>query len=177
MEYKEIEAAVDVPANTGIKGFLYAIEGIIKLGRVQSIVVDAYGRITYRHFVREGEARAPLALNFETLSPSGVIRNSKLRELSPVSDNAAVAMSQLFHAAAIDHLNPVALVAGTTTNFWKWYEMSTGLVFTSHEELYGVPFLTDRMYEEHVLILCAAYPRAGALVDTQQSYKIVIPPV
>jgi hypothetical protein len=177
MDYKEIEDTLEVPANTGIEGFLLAVKSIIKLGKVQNITIDVHGRISYKRYVREGETKEPLSVNFESLMPSSVIRNSKLTELTGLNANAAVAVAQLFNAATVDHLNPVALVGGPAAHFWRWYQASTGLTLTSREELFGVPFLTDRMIEDHVLILCAAYAKAGALIDTYKSYKIVIPKI
>lgn len=176
-EYEEIKGVVEVPKNVGIRGFLKAIEDILKLPRVQGINIDARGKIEYRHYVREGEAHKPLEVDFSTLQPYAVIRNSKVVELGDPDLNAAVAVGQLFDLAAVDYLFPVALVAGANTQFWRWYETTTTIEPGSHEEFYGVPFLIDRQLEDHVVVLCAAYTRAAAMIDTQKSYKLVIPQV
>jgi hypothetical protein len=47
----------------------------------------------------------------------------------------------------------------------------------TEEEIFGLPFLRDRLLEDYVLILCAGFARGAALVDTQKSYKLVIPQV
>jgi hypothetical protein len=174
-EYEEVTGVVEVPRNVGVKGFLKAIEDILKLPRVQAINVDARGKVEYRHYVREGDAPKPLEIDFETLQPMSVIRNSRVVELGDPDLNGAVAVGQLFSMAAVDHLFPVAMVAGANTKFWSWYEASTTIELPSREELYGVPFLTDRLIEDQVLVLCAAYTRSAALIDTQKSYKLVIP--
>lgn len=176
-DYEERLESVDVPANTGIKGFLHVIESILKQPRVQNITIDARGRVSYSRYVRKEEEQAPLALNFESLAPYSVIRNGKVTEVTPVSKNAAVALSQMFNASTGDHLNPVAFVGGALSKFWKWYTATAGVTLTSQEELYGIPFLTDRMVEDNILILCSAYAKGGMMADTQKSYKIVIPSV
>ncbi len=176
-EYEEVTGTVEIPKNVGVRGFLKAIEDILKLPRVQSIHIDARGKVEYRHFMREGDPLKPLEIDFATLQPYAVIRNSRVVELGDPDPNAAVAVGQLFDSAAADHLFPVAIVAGANTQFWRWYESTTTIDPSTHEELYGVPFVIDRQLEDHVIVLCAAYTRAAALVDTQKSYKLVIPQV
>jgi hypothetical protein len=175
MDYKEIEQVIEVPKNTGVSGFLKTIESILKLPRVQNISVNAIGRVTYRRFLKDGESDEVLKVDFESLMPYAVIRNSTVLELAKPSENAAVALGQLFEMASRDQLNPVAFVGGANTNFWAWYAASTKLSIFVREEVHGIPFLTDRQLEDGVLVLCAAYARAGILVDTQKSYKLVIP--
>ena len=176
-DYEEVTGEVEVPRNVGVRGFLKAIEDILKLPRVQDIHIDARGKVTYRHFMREGEERKPLSVDFESLMPYAVIRNSRVVELLDPDLNACVAVGQLFSMALTDHLYPVAVVGGANTNFWKWLEASTGLIVPSEDELFGVPFMRDRQLEDYVLVLCAGYARGAALVDTQKSYKLVIPQV
>lgn len=176
-EYQEITGTVEIPKNVGVKGFLRALEDILKLPRVQEISIDARGKITYRHYVREGEPQRPLQVDFDTLQPYAVIRNSNVVELADPDLNAAVALGQLFNMAASDHLFPVAIVAGANTKLWTWYAVSTTLSLSSREELYGLPFLIDRHLEDNHVVLCAAYTRGAALIDTQKSYKFVIPEV
>jgi hypothetical protein len=175
VEYEEVLESIEIPKNVGIKGFLRAVEDILKLPRVQDINIDARGRVDYRYYLREGEEKKPLGTDFSSLTPYGVMRNGKVTELADPSKNAAVALGQLFDAAAVDHVFATVMVGGAKSQFWDWYKASTGVALLSREELCSVPFLTDRMVEDNVLILCAAYSRGGALVDTQRSYKLVIP--
>lgn len=176
-EYEEVRDSVDIPKNAGVKGFLETVEGILKLPRVQEIRIDARGKVDFRYFLRAGEERKPLEMDFATLLPYAVIRNNPVVELVDVDANAAVALGQLFDLAAADHLFPVAFVGGPGTTFWSWYETTTAISLHAREELYGVPFLSDRALEDYVLVLCAAYTRGAALIDTQRSYKLVIPKV
>jgi hypothetical protein len=176
-EYEEVRESVDVPKNAGVQGFLKTVEGILRLPRVQEIRIDARGKVDFRYFLREGEQHKPLEMDFETLLPYSIIRNNKVVELVDVDPNAAVAVGQLFDLAAADHLFPVAFVGGPGSLFWQWYETTTAIHLAAREELYGVPFLSDRALEDYVLVLCAAYTRSAALIDTQRSYKLVIPKV
>lgn len=176
-EYEEVRESVDVPRDTGVQGFLKTVEGILKLPRVQELHIDSRGKVDFRYFVQKGEQRKPLEIDFDSLLPYSIIRNSKLTELVDVSLNAAVGLGQLFDMAAADHLFPVAFVGGTQSLFWQWYEVTTAIGLASREEVYGVPFLVDRALEDYVLVLCAGYTRSAALIDTQRSYKLVIPQV
>lgn len=176
-EYQEVRDTIEVPKNTGRQGFLRAIEDILKLPRLQGINIDARGKVDFRYYLREGEPKKALETDFETLEPYAIIRNSILRELVEPDENAAVALGQLFDGAATDHLFPVAFVGGASSLFWAWYEETTGLALGSREELYGIPFLNDRSLEDYVLVLCAGFTRGSALIDTQRSYKLVIPEV
>lgn len=176
-EFEEVTETVEVPKNTGRAGFMRVIEDILKLPRVQDINIDSRGKVKYRYFLREGESKQPVTTDFKTLEPYSAIRNSIVQELVEPDDNAAVGVGQLFDGAAQDRLVPIAFVASPTTTFWTWYEETTGIALASREELYGVPFLSERALEDYVLVLCAGYTRGSALIDTQRSYKLVIPKV
>jgi len=174
-EYVEVTGEVEVPKNTGKEGFLKAIKDILQLPRVQGITIDARGRIEYRHYAVKGEAYAPLEVSFDTLQPYAAIRNSTVIELTVVDPNAAIAVGKLFQQAEADRLCPVAFVGGANSRFWLWYSLTTGLASATKEELHGVPFLIDRHLDDSMLVLCAAYTRTAALIDTQRSYKLAIP--
>lgn len=177
MEYTEVDEEIEVPKGTGSAGFLQAISAILKLPRVQSINIDSRGKVSYRYFTRKGEDAPALKLDFESLKPYAAIRNSEsVEELSEPHATAAIALGQLFDAAAVDHLFPVAFATGASTSFWRWAK-ATDLLLTSREELFGIPFMTDRLIPDSSLILGAAYARGAALVDIRKSYKLVIPEV
>jgi hypothetical protein len=76
---------------------------------------------------------------------------------------------------AVDKLNAVAFVGGANSRVWAWYKESTGNDLVSRDELHGVPFVSDRHIEDHVLMLCAAYAKVASLIAIQKSYKLVIP--
>jgi hypothetical protein len=173
-EYEEVEGSIEVPKNVGVTGFLKSIEAILKQSRVQSVSVDARGKVTYRRFVRGGEQAEPLSVDFETLQPHSIIRNSEVLEIPSEQENAAVVVGRLFHRMSVDQLNPVAFVGGANTHLWQWYKGWTGIECVTHDEFFGVPFFTDRLIEDHVLILCAAYSKAAALIDTKKSYKVAM---
>jgi hypothetical protein len=174
--YQEVKKSVGVPKGTGIRGFLAAIEEILKLPRLQNIEVNAKGVVTYRHFVREGEAEKPLDIDFDSLTPYAAIRNNELTELTDLPENPAEALGCMLDHAAADHMHPVAFVGGANTSFWSWYKRSTGQAFTSRETLFGLPFLTDRHIDDAALVLCSAFGQTTALIDTVRSYKLSIPP-
>jgi hypothetical protein len=174
LEYTEVNEEIEVPRNVGASGFLRVVEGILKLPRVQKIEIDSRGKISFQYFTRKGEETPALKIDFETLRPYAAIRNGEsMDEITP-STNAAIALGQLFDAAAVDHLFPVAFVAGVGTSFWRWAK-SSGLILSSREELFGIPFLMDQLVPDSSLVLGAAYARGAALVDIRKSYKLVVP--
>lgn len=177
MEYIEQKESVEIPKNVGVKGFLLALESILKLPRLQDINIDRFGKVHYRYFLREGESRMPLNVDFEGISPHSIVRNSKLFEVELREDEgASVSVARLFELAAMDHVFPVAFVAGSSTLFWSWYESSCQFRKMNRDELFGFPFLVEpRHIGENVLLLCAAHARGGALIDTQRTYKLTIP--
>lgn len=176
-DYEEIKETTVVPPATGVSGFLKTVEAILKLPRVQEISINAKGEVQYRYFLKAGEAARTIDLDLETLLPAQVIRNSRLEELRSPHPNAAVMLCQLFGLMSRDHLYPVAFVVGPSTCLWDWYQQSTLTAPTRRDELHGVPLLVEKSYEEQTLVLCASYTRSAALVDTQNSYKTVMPKV
>jgi hypothetical protein len=176
MNYVEQNEAVEVPKGTGIEGFMRAIREVLQLPRVQEIHVDARGKVSYKYFLREGETPSELKVEFDSLMPYAIVRNGLVVEVQPRAgaDNAAVILGQMFARAAIDHVYPVAWVAGANTIFWRWFDESTGQASLVHDELFGLPFVRDRMVEDPVLLLCTAYGRYASIVDTQRSYKLLM---
>ena len=172
-EYREVSASVEVPRNTGVDGLLYTIREILKRPRVQTVTIDARGTVTYKRFAREDEEDKNIGLSFEGLSPADILRNGDVQEVPLLFGlNAAVAMGKLFDMAGQDQLHPTTLVSGAASIFWVWYRKTTGLALKPSDEIYGLPFLRDRGVPDTALILCAAYGRDAALVDTKKAYKI-----
>jgi hypothetical protein len=176
-EYEEVKGTTLVPQAAGIIGFLKTIESVLKLPRVQEININAKGEVAYRYFLKAGEEARTLDIDLESVLPAMVIRNSKLEELTNPAVSAPVALCQLFNLVARDRLHPVAFVAGPNTCLWDWYTQTAGFAPIRKDELQGVPLLVEKTYEEQTLVLCASYTRSAALIDTQSSYKLVIPKV
>jgi hypothetical protein len=175
VSYQEHSQSVEIPKGTGIEGFLRAIREILALPRLQEIHIDARGKVSYKYFLREGEEERTLALEFDSLMPYAIVRNGVVQEVLSNSTNVGVVLAQMFARAAADHMYSVAWVAGANTTFWRWFDASMGFKHASQDDLFGLPFLRDRMVEDSVLILCTAYGPRAALTDTQRSYKILIP--
>lgn len=165
------EGTVQVPKNTGIPGFLHTIQEILKLPRVQSITIDAKGRVVYRRYVVNGE-RGQIEVGFEKVEPYALIRNGPLEEVTSSAVNAAVILASMLDAASNEGLHPVAFVAGANTVLWDWYVKSTGFEVYSREFLCGLPLLQDRHVPDTAIILCAAGNKNAGLVDAQKSYKL-----
>lgn len=175
--YVQHDELIEVPKGTGLEGFLATLREVLKLPRVQDIRIDARGKISYSFFLREGEGKQSLGVDFDSLMPYAVVRNAEVQELELVNTNGAVALLQLFRQAAIDHVHPVALVTGAGTTFWEWYEASTGMKAEIRSEVLSLPLLRDRACPDDVLLLCTAFRAGETLVATQKVYKIQIPQV
>lgn len=176
MDYQEHNETIEVPKQSGVEGFLHALKSILTLPNVKRIEITSNGQVSYRYFLPKDAKSAPLKLNFESLEPYAVIRNAGLvTELAFPDHNAAVALGQLFNMAALNHLHPLALAGSPNSELWTWYEETTSIKLLNKESLFGLPYLSDRKFEDGTLILCAGFSRDGGLIDTHKSYKLCIP--
>lgn len=172
-QYIEESKSLEVPPASGIPGLLRTVEGILERPRVQEVIITP-GKVSYKRFRREDEQEQPLEINLDTVMPAAVVRNSQLEELRLGSDNAAVAVGQLFAKAHMDGMNPIAFVGGPSGLFFSWHVKSTGIVLAK-EECYGIPFFSSTDFPNEALILCTGYSRRAYLPDTVRAYKITIP--
>lgn len=172
-QYKEITHTVNVPLNTGIPGFLRAIESILRLPRVMQLTIDATGRVD---FTRQElpEEEPTIGVDFTGLVPSHIIRGAEALELDVVSNLAPVAISHMFVKVTEDGLNPIAFATGANSWLWKWHKVTSNIEL-NRAEAYGLPVLRDHNLPDETLVLCAGYSRAATLVDTKRVYKITIP--
>jgi hypothetical protein len=170
-DYREHSGKIEVPRNTGIDGLLFAVRELLKRPRIQAINIDAKGQISYKRYVREDEADVNIGIDFDTYTPASIIRNSEVSELQAVG-NAAVVLGSLFSAASVDQLHPIALVSGAATKLWEWYRSTTNSSLPRTAEVFGLPFLLDRGIPDTALLLCTAYGKDSAVVDTVKVYKV-----
>lgn len=176
MEYTNITDTVLVPKNTGVAGFLETIKKILQRPRVLSITVDSRGKVTYVRSVKEGEDAQPIDVEFDTLTPSAVIRTCPeilevdVREI----ENPMTAVAAMFNEVAIDQMVPIAFCANSATRLWRWAGESGGMGFSKKTEFFGLPMVYDDNLPDTGLFLCTAYERQAALVDTRKVYKITM---
>ncbi len=165
--------SIEVPKNTGTSGFLHTIAELLKLTRIQGINIDARGKVTYTRYVDEDEA-VPIKVDYEGVEPYHTIRNAPdgVEELRVESVNAAVTVASVLDKATTEKLHPIAFIASPNTVLLDWYRSTTGYSLGSSRFLCGLPVHHDRHVPDTALILCAAFVRDGALVDTQKAYKI-----
>lgn len=176
MEYTNITDTVLVPKNTGVAGFLETIKKILQRPRVLSITVDSRGKVTYVRSVKEGEDAQPIDVEFDTLTPSAVIRTCPdLVEVAVhASWNPMIAVAAMFNESAVDQMVPIAFCANSATRLWKWSQERGGFTFTKNTEFFGLPMVYDDNLPDTGLFLCTAYERQAALVDTRKVYKITM---
>lgn len=175
--YTQHDEVIEIPKGTGIEGFIRTIREVLKLPRVQDIHITNQGSIEYTFYLRDGEEKRVVTMKFDELMPMAVVRNAEVQEVQDVDRSAPIALLQMFRAAAMDHLSPVAFVTGANSGFWPWYEGTSGMKAEIREVLAGLPVFSDRACPDEVLLLCAAFRKEGDLVDTKKAYKIAIPQV
>lgn len=101
-DYVEVNEAVEVPRNTGIRGFMHTIESILKLPRVQRIEIDSRGKVSYTYFARREEEHAPLRMNFSTLMPYAAVRNGvSIDEIRSPNASAALGLGSSLRRAPL----------------------------------------------------------------------------
>lgn len=176
MDYTEHNDRIEVPKSAGVEGFLHALKSILTLPNVQRVEISAKGEVSYKYFLPKDEKAVSIKIEFDSLAPYAVVRNSSsVTELALPHNNAAVAIAQLFNLVAQDHLHPLAWVGSPHSQVWAWYQMTTAITPPNQESLFGLPFWSDRMVEDGTLILCAGFAKDGGLIDTHKSYKLCIP--
>ena len=170
--------SIDVPRNTGLEGFIHTIRQILRLPRVQSININARGKVTYERYVAEGE-KDPIKVDFTGVEPGDIIRNALngVEELTTSIQDAAVILVTMLDRVSLEKLFPVAFVTGANSIFWSWYPDTTRSSLSSRDSICGLPVYYDRHLPDTALILCAALARDGALIDTQKAYKVEMIPV
>lgn len=176
-DYREVTGSVQVPANTGIEGFLHTLKVILRKPRVQRVSIDARGKVSFTRFalVTEDEEPTNLGVDFGELQPYYIIRNATVKELVLPTEPSPVSVGRMFDRAAADHMRPVAFATGADSQLWSWYALSAGYRIEARDQFFGLPVLTDREIDDAVVFLCTGYGRDAAFVDTQVSYKISIP--
>jgi len=174
-EYTNVTNMVDVPKNTGLSGFLEAIRGILRRPRILSINIDSRGKITYVRSVKDGEDVLPLDIDFDTLTPSAVIRSCpEIEEIEVYEMPAGTAIAKMFNSVAIDQMVPVAFCTNSATHLWSWFQARGQFSFIRKDEFFGLPLAYDDQLPDTALFLCASYERQSALVDTRKVYKITL---
>ena len=174
MRYKEITKSIAVPSNTGHDGFLRTVAEIIKMPRVQSITIDASGKVSYTRYSDEGEEE--LNVDFSDLNPYYIIRNNEVEEMAyPSSASAATVVSFMLDRTTAKNLEPIAFVTGSGSSLGAWYLDSTGFSLLSRNRLFGYPLYTDRHMPDAALVLCAGYGSNESLSKTRYCVKVAIP--
>jgi len=176
MQYEEVTRTLEVPKNVGPGGFILALKQIIQLPRVQRVEIMASGKVSYTYYKQEGAPDRPLSVDFETIAPSAIVRNTEMIELPLVEEDTAPAVvCKMFRAVRVAGLVPIAFVTGADTAFWGWHSRA-GIVAPdgAKDDAYGLPLVQDRHIPDEVLVLCAGYARSSALVDTVRSFKVVM---
>ncbi len=174
--YVQYDETIQVPPGTGVEGFMSSLREVLKLPNVQDIHINRQGQIEYTFFLREGQQKDVLTVNFDVLMPMAVVRNAQVQEVLGRDASAAVAVLQMFRAAALEHLQPIAFIMGVSSPFWLWYEATTSLKAERRDELFGLPVHVDRTCPDEALLLCTSFAKSE-LADTHKTYKIDIPQV
>lgn len=163
--YQEKSSSVTVPKNTGIDGFLRTLKTILSLPRVQTINIDAKGKVNYTRYVRDGEPESPVNVDYAGLDPWSIIRNGQLDELQYMElEPAPSVIAAMFNHVAREGLVPIAFATGADTHFWRWHHRTSRVDLARTSVVYGLPIYTDRQMPDHSLVLCSGFVK-GSLID------------
>lgn len=175
-DYKEVTDSLEVPSHAGVEGFIAAMRQILRQPRLTQVTIDGSGKVTYTRWVREQEPRKTIEVDFDSVSPSALVRNLEVQELDLFDHmgNASTCISAMFFAAELEQMCPVAFVTGANSVFGEWHLRTTGVRIGS-KTAYGIPVYKDRFIPDDALLLVTAYSRGAALIDSQKSYKIAMP--
>ena len=172
MDLREVSRSVEIPKNTGIEGFVVTIRELLRRPRIQEILIDSKGKVSYKRLVDESEEDV-INIDLETVTPGGILRTATVDELVlPPHLPAAVVLGKMFDRFAIDQTYPIAFVSGIGTVFWEWYRVTTKAALHSRSTVFGLPVILDRHVPETALILCGAAAPSTALVDTTRALKL-----
>lgn len=170
-EYELKKDSIDVPKNTGVEGFLHTVRVILKMPRVQSIHIDASGKVSYERYVQQDEPVELGDVGFEDLEPWHIIRNRDVEELIPNGTDPATVVMGMFNMAQREGFIPTSFVTGANSIMKIW--MSTGgRPIPDGKQIFGLPIYYDRNTPDTVLIMTVGYTKDAGLIDTQKSYKI-----
>lgn len=173
-ELREVTQSVDVPASTGVDGFLQAIREIIRQPRVQRVVLEASGRVTFIRLVNEGE-EPNLNVAFSHLEPYAIIRNADMRELSyPPAMGAADVLASMFDAVNQNGFTPICFATGVNTLLYNWFYFTSNVELQTVDKLFGYPVYFDKQLPDASLVLCAGVGQTSALIDTRLSVTVTM---
>lgn len=171
MKYVEVTKVIEIPKKVGPDGFVLALKNIVRIPRVQRVEILANGTVTYTYFKMEDAPDTPLSIDFDTIAPSAIVRNTEMRELDLLEEGAPSVVCGMFRAARVVGLVPIAFVTGADSAFWAWHKKAGVDLDDTVDSVYGLPIVKDRHIPDDVLVLCAGYDRTSALVDTVMSFK------
>ncbi len=173
MTFELKEASVTVPKNTGLEGFLFTLRSILKLPRVQEILVTGKGVITYKRYApaSPGEDEEP-SIIFDSMYPWASVRTAEFEELIVSRHNAASTIITMLDATASLEMFPLGFIVSPATVLWDWYEVTTGYRLKKRSTLCGVRVLEDRAVPATALVLCASYENSNELVSADRVFKV-----
>lgn len=172
METREVTKTTEVPAHSGVDGFLHALREIIGQPRVQRIVIEASGKITYTR-QQGGAEESNQGIDYGPLEPYNVMRNHDMHELSyPRSLGASDVLTAMFDLVTNNGFTPICFAVGQDTELWNWFHFTSGVELQSREMLYGYPVYPDQQLPRTALVLMSGVGRTRALIDTRLSVKV-----
>lgn len=172
MDYQLVQNSIDVKKGTGVEGFLRVIKQILKLPRLQTVTIEAKGKISYDRYIIGSESKEPVEVGYDDLEPYSVVRNGIVDSVEFLSSNPAVVLSLLLDRVVKDQLHPCALVTGANTILPTWFSHGTGRALFTTEYVCGLPVYLDRNIPDNVLIVGGAYTRDADLTTVQKFYRL-----
>jgi len=164
---------LSVPKNTGIKGFLRAIETVLKVPFIQKIEINAQGEISYLHQVVEAESPLDPLVFFDDLYPWASIKDKEMEELNLGIYDSSRTLVRLLDVVTAQNLKPLAFIVSTDTVLYKWMDV-TSFFEPKTKNLCGIKILEDEHLPDTTLLLAAGLEVANDLFIAEKTYKVEI---
>jgi hypothetical protein len=164
---------INIPENLGVEGFIHGLREVLRLPRVQRVVIEV-GHLTFFQTVPKDAAEITPNVNvsFDHLRPYNIIRNAPTRELQyPLTLGASAVLTAMLDVTCLSGYTPIAFVVSVNTTLWNWLYFRDDLEVKSRDTLLGYPVLTDTQIPETALVLCVGVDGTTALLDTRLSLK------
>jgi hypothetical protein len=173
-ESNQVTRQIQVPAKTGLEGFLHAVREIIRKPQVLRIVIERTGTVLYTQRTENDEGEEDnIGISFDHLEPYAIIRNSATRELTyPPTLGASEVLTSMFDELALNGYAPICFVVSPNTELWNWIYFSSGIEVHHTGALLGYPLYEDKEIPDTALILCAGIGTSMALIDTKLAVKV-----
>lgn len=177
MNFSKVEDKLQVPANTGIEGFILLFRKILTTPRVQHIAVNVRGEVTVQRLVADEDPSVdvgPLEIDFGPLQLPAIVQRAEAVSIDqPLGLPDERIIPYLLSAVQDAHLYPTLFVVQSCSAFRKWLTETTGCVFAGG--CFGLGLEEDPTLPEDALLLLAAPEPSNVPLNATHKFRAALP--